>query len=454
MSGLLAARALSAHFDRVTVVERDVLPRSAGIRKGVPQAAHAHGLLASGYRVMDAYFPGLMDDLEASGAPRGDVAGDFLWFQYGRWKLRQPVGCRGITVSRPGLETAIRHRVETLGNVAFLEGTAAVKPVFDASVGRVTGLVLDARNGDKEAVIRADLVVDASGRGSQSAKWLDEWGFGKPATLSVKVDVGYATRVFERRAGDFFNSMGAIVSGTPAGTRLAAVLAAEENRWVVTLGGMLGDYPPTDETGWLTFAASLPVSAVHDLVATARPLTDIANYRFPANQRRLYERMARFPERYLVFGDAICSFNPIYGQGMSVAALEAQALEQALTTGLDGLASRFYAQGRKIVDIPWTIATGEDLRFPQVEGTRPAGFHLINRYLERVHAAASDDAVVCRKFFDVLNLLAPPTSLMAPPVVWRVLARSAPRGPGSPWGALSHAGGAIQGTDAASSTGV
>src|SRR5688572_4298942 len=141
MSGLLVARALSAHFDRVTVVERDVLPASADVRKGVPQSAHAHGLLASGYRVMDDYFPGLMDALEASGAPRGDVAGDFLWFQYGRWKLRHPVGCRGITVSRPCLEAAIRRRVEALANVAFLEGTTAVKPAFDANAGRVTGLV-------------------------------------------------------------------------------------------------------------------------------------------------------------------------------------------------------------------------------------------------------------------------------------------------------------------------
>lgn len=454
MSGLLVARALSGHFDRVTVVERDVLPGTAEVRKGVPQSAHAHGLLASGYRLMDDYFPGLMDALEASGAPRGDVAGDFLWFQYGRWKLRHPVGCRGITVSRPCLETAIRRRVEALANVACLEGTAAVKPAFDANAGRVTGLVVRPRDGGAETTIDADLVVDASGRGSQSAKWLDEWGFDQPVTLTVKVDVGYATRLFERRPGDFFNSMGAIVSGTPADTRLAAVLAAEGNRWVVTLAGMLGDYPPTDEKGWIQFAARLPVPVVHDLVTTARPLTDFATYRFPANQRRLYERMARFPARYLVVGDALCSFNPIYGQGMSVAAMEARALDDALSRGLDGVARRFYERARKIVEIPWTIATGEDLRFPQVQGTRPPGFHLVNRYLERVHAVASEDPVVCRRFFDVLNLLAPPTSLMTPRVAWRVLARAVPVGPGSPWGSISPESGSTIESDASASTAV
>ncbi|HUE85937.1 MAG TPA: NAD(P)/FAD-dependent oxidoreductase [Vicinamibacterales bacterium] len=434
MSGLLVARALSEHFGRVTLVERDVLPGRPEVRKGAPQAAHAHGLLASGYRVMDDYFPGLMDALEASGAPRGDVAGDFLWFQYGRWKLRHPVGRRGITVSRPGLETAVRRRVKALANVTFLEGTAAVKPAFDAQAGSVTGLVVRTRNGGAETTIDADLVVDASGRGSQSAKWLEEWGFELPVTLSVKVDVGYSTRVFERRPGEFCHSIGGLVSGTPTGTRLGAVLAAEGNQWVVTLAGMLGDYPPTDEKTWIQFAASLPVPVVHDLVTTARPLTDFATFRFPANQRRLYERMPRFPGGYLVVGDAVCSFNPIYGQGMSVAAMEAKALDDVLSAGLDGVARRFYERAHKIVEIPWTIATGEDLRFPQVQGTRPPGFRLVNRYLERVHAVASKDLVVSRSFFDVLSLLAPPTSLMTPRVAWRVLARAAPAGPGSPWG--------------------
>lgn len=207
---------------------------------------------------------------------------------------------------------------------------------------------------------------------------------------------------------------------------------------MVTLVGMLGDYPPTTEKDWNEFAATLPVSAVHELVTSAPPLTDIVSYRFPANQRRLYERMKRFPAGFLVIGDAVCSFNPIYGQGMSVAAAEAQALADSLESGLDGLAQRFYAKVRHIVEIPWTIATGEDLRYPQVEGHRPPGFALVNRYLERVHAAASDDRVVCRKFFDVLNLLAPPPSLMSPAVAWRVLARRRPAAESSPWGMKSR----------------
>ena len=254
---------------------------------------------------------------------------------------------------------------------------------------------------------------------AQSA--LDEWGFGQPQVATVTVNVGYATGVFERRPGDFFDSMGALVQGAPTTTRYAAILADEGNRWIITLAGTVGDYPPTDLTGWRQFAASLPVPAVHELVSKVRPLKEITSYRFPADQRRLYERMKRFPDGYLVIGDAVCSFNPVYGQGMSVAALEAQALDDELTQGIQGLAARFYRRARKIVDIPWAIAAGEDLRIPQVEGKRPLGFAISGRYLERLHVVAAEDRVVCRAFMEVLNLLASPTSLLSPPIAWRVL---------------------------------
>src|SRR5262245_19864030 len=251
LSGLLAARALSNHFDRIIIVERDGLSEGPELRKGVPQAAHAHGLLASGYRVMDAYFPGLMDELEAVGAPRGDVVRDFLWFQYGRWKLRYASGLRGITVSRPCLETTICRGVRELPNVRFLEEYDAVKPCFDVAAGAVAGLRVKSRDRKAEDTVAADLVVDATGRGSQSPAWLEEWGFSQPKLTTLKIDVGYATGVFERKPGDFFNSVGGVVAGAPpAETRTGAVLAAEGNRWVITLVGSVGDYPTTNRQEW------------------------------------------------------------------------------------------------------------------------------------------------------------------------------------------------------------
>jgi 2-polyprenyl-6-methoxyphenol hydroxylase-like FAD-dependent oxidoreductase len=435
MSGLLAARAVSRHFARVTVVERDALPDAEALRKGVPQAAHTHGLLASGFRILNEYFPGLMEELEARGAPCGDVVADMVWYQFGRWKLRHQAGLRGITVSRPCLEAAVRRRVRRLPNVTFLDETDGLRPSFDAGARRVVGLVVRARDGGPEQTLDADLVIDASGRGSQSPKWLDGAGYGRPREIAVRANVGYATRVFARQPGDLFGGVGAVVAGTPPrGTRLGAVLAAEDGRWMVTLIGMVGDHPPVDEAAWRAFAATLPVPAIHELVSSARPLSGVVSYRYPASVRRRYERMHRFPAGYLVIGDAVCSFNPIYGQGMSVAAAEAQALEASLIADPGDLWKRFYARARRIVDVPWAIASGEDRRYPQVEGRRTPASRALNRYVEAVHAAASTDRLVCRRFFDVLNLLAPPSALLSPRVAWRVLTRRPPEGAGSPWG--------------------
>jgi 2-polyprenyl-6-methoxyphenol hydroxylase-like FAD-dependent oxidoreductase len=434
MGGLLAARALSAHFERVVVVERDVLPANAMSRKGTPQALHGHGLLSGGYSVLDDYFPGMMDELSASGARPGDVVGDLVWFQYGRWKTRQSFGIPGMSVSRLRLESTVRQRVKALDNISFIEGASAVKPVFDPVARKVTGIVIQRREHAQPDTVHADLIVDTTGRGSHSPQWLEDMGYRRAEERIININIGYATRVFERKPGELFDALAAIISTTPPqGTRYAAIFGVEDDRWIVTLGGTVGDYPPADEAGWNEFASTLPVDAVHQLVTSAKPLSDIVSFRFPASQRRYYEHMSDFPAGYLVLGDAICSFNPIYGQGMSVAAMEAKALDECLTKGMDGLSRRFFRQAGRIIDTPWTILTSEDFRFPQVDSPRPVGFRFVSRYLDRVHAVASFDPVVCKRFFMVANLLARPASLMTPGIVWRVMTYSLPKGPGSPF---------------------
>lgn len=422
MAGLGAARALANHFDKVTLVERDEVSRAAQSRKGVPQGNHAHGLLPSGYRILDDYFPGMMKEIIAAGAPAGDITGDFLWYQYDHWKLRADTGLEGVTVSRPFLEHTVRARVRDLPKVNALHGHDGEEPVFDAASGRVKGLVIRDRATGETNTLDADLVVDASGRGSASPKWLRKWGFGDVPESSVRIDVGYATGVFERRRGDLYGSIGAIISGTaPRSKRLAAVLGAENSRWVITLVGTLRDYPPTDFSEWKEFARGLPTSDVVDLVKDREPLSPIASYRFSANQQRHYERLSRFPLGYLVIGDAVCSFNPIYGQGMSVALREARALDDCLASGNHDLAKRFFTKITEIIASPWAIATGEDYRHPEVEGRRPPGFKIVSRYMARAHRAATRDPVVLKRFFEVASLLAAPPSMMSPEIAWRVL---------------------------------
>jgi 2-polyprenyl-6-methoxyphenol hydroxylase-like FAD-dependent oxidoreductase len=421
MAGLATARALHNHFARVTVIERDVL-NSTDARKGVPQGNHAHGLLPSGYRVLDTWFPGLFDEMVAAGAIRGDLTEDFLWYQYGGWKLRANTGLGGIVVSRPLLESTLRERVRALPKIELLDGYDIEEPRFDPASGRVTGVRIKRRDNAEEQLLAADLVVDATGRGSQSPKWLSTWGFSDVPETQVRIDVGYSTAVIERRPGDLYGAMGAIIAGTvPESSRFTAILGAERNRWIVTLVGAMRDYPPTDLPGFREFARSLPTPDTYELVKDREPLVPIQSYRFPANRQRHYERLARFPAGYLVLGDAVCSFNPIYGQGMSVSLCEAKALDACLTRGDERLAQRFFTEAAAIITSPWAIATGEDYRFPQVEGARPPGFALISRYMERAHRAATRDPVVLKQFFDVASLLAPPTSMMSPKILWRVL---------------------------------
>lgn len=433
IAGLATARALSGHFRRVTVVERDDLPEAAAVRKGTPQAAHVHGLLATGYRVLEGYFPGLIDELVEGGARPGDTTGDVLWFHFGHWKLRADCGLRGILVTRPALEAAVRGHVRRLPNVTLLTGHDVEAPVFDAKARRVSGVVIRDRATGTDATLHANLVVDALGRGSPSAKWLSAWGFGDVREETVTVDVGYATAIFERRPGDLCGMGGAVVTSTPPNqTRHGIVLHAEGGRWTVTLMGLLGDHPPADLAAWREFARSLPVPQIFNLVKERQPLGPLATYRFPANRRRLYSQMKGFPAGFLPVGDSWNSFNPIYGQGMSVALGQAKVLDDCLAEGEERLASRFFSRAEPLGQWAWAITTGEDLRFPSVVGKRPPFAAIINRYLERVHQAAARDPVVLRRFFEVASLLAPPTRLLAPAIAWRVLVGGVGTDRGSP----------------------
>jgi len=191
---------------------------------------------------------------------------------------------------------------------------------------------------------------------------------------------------------------------------------------MVTLNGYLGQRPPTDPDGFVAFAAGLPVPDIFEVISDAEPLGEVLSARYPASVRRRYERLGRFPEGYLVVGDAVCSFNPIYGQGMSVAALEALALRECLRAGpAAGLARRFFVKAARIVDISWGIAVGADLRFPGIHGARTAKVRLVNAYLARFHVAAATDPVLGGAFLRVVNLMDRPESLHGPTIALRVL---------------------------------
>ena len=422
MAGLLAARALADHFEQVVLLERDTFPEPGENRKGVPQGKHTHVLLSRGLDIMEALLPGLKDDLILAGAVPMDVSRQVRWFNRGAYHQPGASDISAIGVSRPTLEALVRKHVLDLPNVCAEQSCNVTGLVTSDDKSRVRGVRLVRRlAGNTQAELLADLVVDASGRGSRSPAWLEDLGYGRPPVEEVRVGIGYTSRFYRRQAGHIHGLKGIVFLTTPPDKRMGVMLAQDRNRWVVTIGGYLGEHTATDEQGFLEAARSLPTADIYNVVKEAQPLSELVAYKFPANLRHFYEKMARFPQGYLVFGDALCSFNPIYGQGMTVATLEAVALGESLAQEQDGLARNFLARASKIIDVSWNTTVGNDLSYPEVEGPRNPMVRFINWYMGKVHMAAHQDSQVSIAFLKLINMLAPPPSILHPSIVWRVI---------------------------------
>jgi 2-polyprenyl-6-methoxyphenol hydroxylase-like FAD-dependent oxidoreductase len=421
MGGLLAARALADYYGEVTVLERDALPDAYEPRKGVPQGRHTHGLLARGREVLEQLFPGFTDDMVAQGASSGDIVENVLWFNHGFYLHNSPSTMFGLAISRPMLEGNVRRRLLQLPNVRLRERCTVLEPTFDRAQDRVTGVRVKSQAGaDGAEMMNADFVVDASGRGSSSAAWLDAWGYPKPRKELIKIDLGYVTRRYRRLPEHLRGMSAAIIAACPPDWRFGIILSQENDSWTVTLGGYLGDHAPTDDNGFVDFARSLQKPEIFDVVRVAEPLCPLMPYQFSANLRYHYEELPRFPAGFLVFGDALCSFNPVYGQGMTVACLESLALRDCLAVGTQQIAGRFLRKASKLIDIPWQIAVGSDLQHPRVEGKRTTQVRFINWYIAKLYRAAQDDAVLANRFLEVANLMRQPAALLDPQIAFRV----------------------------------
>jgi 2-polyprenyl-6-methoxyphenol hydroxylase-like FAD-dependent oxidoreductase len=437
MAGLLSARVLADAYAQVAVIDRDQLPQTGAHRRGVPHGRHLHALLAAGQQALEELLPGLTAELVAQGAPTGDVLGTGRWYLSGH-RLRQAhTGLVALCASRPFLEGHVRARVRAVPNLSFLDACDIVGLATTPDRRRVTGVRVRPASGDAEQLLAADLVVDATGRGSRTPLWLQALGYPCPEAEQVRIGLGYATRTYRLPPDALGGDLGMLHGSTPEHPRGGALLLLEGGRWMVTLAGMLGDYPPTDPDGFLAFARSLRFPDIYQAIRDGEPLDDPVAFRFPASVRHRYERLRRFPDGLLVVGDAIASFNPIYGQGMSVAALEALTLRRHLEHGAAPRPRRWFRDLARVVDVPWDIAVGGDLVFPGVQGRRRLKVRLVNAYIARLHAAAAHDADLASAFMRVAGLVAPPQSLLRPSVALRVL-RASPRQAAGSHGRLQH----------------
>jgi 2-polyprenyl-6-methoxyphenol hydroxylase-like FAD-dependent oxidoreductase len=426
IAGLSAARVLSDRFARVTLVDRDALPDAPDSRRGVPQGAHPHALLAVGRDALEELFPGLTDELTGRGAVWVDIAGDALLWQLDGYRCRFDSGVHVVSLTRPLLETCVRQRVAALPNVTIRTGTAVGGLTGEPGM-RVTGVELDGAG-----TVEADLVVDASGRGgARSDHWLRALGFPTPQVSTVTMRMAYGTRLLRHEPGDA-DCLLAIAAQTPPGRRFGGAFRVEGDRWQFVLGGWHGDHAPTDDDGYRQFAKSLPMPVLAELLDRAEPLTPVVSYQYPAARRRHFERLRRVPAGYVVVGDAGCSFNPAYGQGMTVAALEALALGRSLDRhgGQPTVAfvRDYYRQAARLTDVPWDLASGADFAYPETEGRRPLAGRLLRPYMRRVVLASHVSPEVHRTLLGVQHLLAPPSVLLRPGTVRRAL-RAAPRSP-------------------------
>ncbi|MGW4942426.1 FAD-dependent oxidoreductase [Actinoplanes sp. NPDC004185] len=425
IGGLAVARVLSRRYAQVTVLDRDTLPAGGVPRRGVPQSAHGHILLISGLRVLTELFPGLGEELISRGARRFDLGTGLCNYRFGRRRTPAPAGQDLTSVSRPLLEAVIRERVATEPAVTIREGVTVTALLGAADA--VTGVVLD--TGESMA---ADLVVDCSGRNSRSDRWLGELGLPAPRQLEVEIGVAYTTRVYRRGPGQLEGWEAALVLPEPPHEKKAGlVLPIEDDRWLVAVGGWHVDPVPSDVASFEAYARSLPDPIIADLIAQAEPLGEPLPFRFRSSRRRLFEELDRVPAGYLTVGDAVCSFNPIYGQGMTVAAMAAGALGETLDrhgAATTAAAREYYRTAAELIAVPWRFAVGNDFAYPQTAGPRPPGVRLTNWYSKRLAVASQSSAELSRIYLGVQQLLMPPSELLRPGVVIQALRHGGRRG--------------------------
>jgi len=430
MGGLTTVGALADRFDQVVVLERDTLPADPAYRVGTPQARHVHALLLSGQRALSELFPGFEQDLARAGAVPLRAGFDVRIERPGFDPFPQrDLGLLSYALSRPTIERTVRRRVEGLANTTLRQRCRVQEVLATPNGETVTGVRYENENGASETIL-ADLVVEASGRGALTSALLQSIGHPLPEETTIGIDLGYATCVFSIPDDVPTDWKGVMTFGqAPQNSRGGLMLPLEGNRWMVTIVGRHDDVPPGDAEGFLTYAGALRTPTIYNAIRRAKRVDGVARYGFPESVRRHFERLEVFPRGLLPIGDAICRFNPVYGQGMSVAALEACLLRKLLETGAEPdpiacLARNFFAEVQTLIDTPWSVAVF-DFAFPDTRGQRPPDFETTLKFGIALTRLAAEDPAIHKLTAEVQNLLKPRSVYRDPALVQRVFAKMA-----------------------------
>jgi 2-polyprenyl-6-methoxyphenol hydroxylase-like FAD-dependent oxidoreductase len=428
VAGMCAARVLSKHVDKVVIVDRDVCPRGAEHRIGVPQSHHAHALLARGKLELERLFPGFEQAMLAEGAQKFDHSARFAVLREWGWAPAAPSGLDSLWASRPLIESVVRDKLSGVRNVVLRDRTSAIDLRIEPGDRlKVTGVSVRTDAGSE--VIDAELVVDASGRGSKAPHWFESAGLPPLDEDVVEAFAGYSSRFYRRPAPDKRPKDwwwdGLWIEGVPPHfARGGVAFPVEGNRWLATAVGFAKDYPPGDERGFTQFVASLASPVLAQALSQCEPLGDVVVNRSTTNRFRHYETWRGKLDGFLAIGDGVCAFNPVYGQGMSAAAASASELERvirAVGISAQALPAAHFAAQAKFLSGVWSLAAGADFVWPLTTGKRPPGAALMRPYLRLLGESAHSDPEVLRKLIPVFHLLEPPSSVASPLAVGAVL---------------------------------
>ena len=420
---MLTARILADHFDKVTILERDTLPDTPEVRSGVPQARHAHLFLARGLDIMEGLFPGIADDFKAAGATQINWGSTSRLFISTNEMPELETDLVSVSATRALLDDVVYRRLQQIDNIDYRESVRVTDIHYDPATERITGVTYQARRSRESHTCTADLIVDASGRSSQAGDWLESLGYPSPDKTIIDASVQYTSRIYKIPAD--FNESWKVTSrmALMPETRAATVQAVENNQWLVTLAGYQGDFAPTTDEGFLDYARSFPVCNIGSYLEKADPVTDPVGYGHTKNRWLHYEKLARQPRRFIVLGDAFCSFNPTYGQGMTTSAMGAQALDECLREidSLDDLAPLFQQRLADVYTDPWELASGTDMQYI-LDAPEPGLFDRVSKaYFFAALRSVPHSKAVSRAFLQLLHMVAPPTVLFKPAVVVDVL---------------------------------
>jgi len=433
LAGLMTARVLADHFTRVLVLERDNLEDDFTVHKSVPQGHHAHGLMIGGQLAMARLYPGFIENLQHLGAVETRAGEQFViltpggaaYSFGGAVKAPRYFGVKIYEMGRGLLEYSVRQCTKQFKNIELLSNCMVQQLI--CRDGRIRGVVC--LQGGAPKSIEANLVTDAGGRGSHTPLWLRDLGFAPPEETVIGVDFAYTTAKFRIPGYAEPERMFYAFGPGPNYPKMGFLAENEGQVWLLSLGGRFGDYPPVDEDGFLAFTKSLHTLKLYEMVKDAERVSDFSHFRFPTSLWRHYEKMEKVPEGFIVLGDAVASFNPVYAQGMTSAALQAEALQLLLnewsenTSELRGLPKAFFAKSAEVVSAPWGLAAQSDFAFPQTRGERPVATDDTGAYLAAVEALSIDDIQIQALVWNVFGLAKPLSTLWEEPLRSRVIER-------------------------------